>query len=378
MDKHNRSFYFDSAKRIIIKLGSNILTEKNGLNIQIIRAIAREICFLDEKGIEVILVSSGAMASGLRKMDFDKRPEETPQRQALAAIGQSGLMSEYENAFGLFNKKVAQVLLTSDGLSDRERYLNARNTLGTLLSWKVVTIINENDTVSVKSIQFGDNDNLAAMITLLMDADILICLTDIDGLFNADPRTNPDAVMIHTIEKINKDIKSYAGTIPGELGLGGMISKIHAAKKVTSAGVPMIIANGKSKNILNQLFSGKDVGTFFMPQQKIITNRKRWIGYSIKPEGEIVIDDGAAKAVLKNGKSLLPGGIIKVGKKFSKGSPVHVINQNSEVLGVGLVNYDSKDVAKIKGLKSFQIKNVLGDKPYDEVIHRNNLTITKT
>ncbi len=375
---HNmRKNYLDSAKRIIIKLGSNVLAEKNGLDINLIRSITRQVCMLMEKGIEIILVSSGAMASGLKKLGLKKRPTETPKRQAIAAIGQAGLMFEYENAFALYDKKVAQILLTSDGLSDRKRFLNARNTLHTLLSWNVLPIINENDTVSVRSIQFGDNDNLAALITLIMDADILISLTDIDGLFDKNPKTDSDAVMIKQVEKIKKDIENCASAIPGELGSGGMISKINAAKKVTSAGIPMIIANGKKENILTRIFSGEDVGTFFMPCEKTIKNRKRWIGYSIKPEGEITIDDGAVKAVLERGKSLLPSGITKVAQKFYKGSSVKIIDKNEDTIGIGLVNYDSEDIIKIKGLKSSQIKNVLGDKPYDEVIHRDNLTIIK-
>jgi glutamate 5-kinase len=377
-DQNTRKFYFNAAKRIIVKLGSNVIAEKNGLNIELIRSITRQICFLmEEKGVEIIIVSSGAMASGLKKMGLKKRPDETQKRQAIAAIGQAGLMFEYENAFGLYNKKVAQILLTGDGLSDRKRYLNARNTLHTLLSWKVIPIINENDTVAVKSIQFGDNDNLSALITLIMDADMLINLTDIDGLFNKNPKINSDAVMMRKVKTIRKDIENCASEVPGELGSGGMTSKINAAKKVTSAGIPMIIANGKKENILTQLFSGEDIGTFFIPCEKTIKNRKRWIGYSIKPEGEIVIDDGASKAILERGKSLLPSGIIEVRKIFSKGSPVKIINKNKQIIGIGLVNYDSGEIIKIKGVNSSQIKNILGDKPYDEVIHRDNLTITK-
>mmetsp|Transcript_18474 Transcript_18474/g.8619 ORF Transcript_18474/g.8619 Transcript_18474/m.8619 type:complete len:384 (+) Transcript_18474:912-2063(+) len=374
MDKDIR-FYFDSAKRIVVKIGSNVLTIESGLNLKVIESITQQICLLLDKGLEVILVSSGAMASGIKKLGLAKRPEELPKRQAAAAIGQSGLMAEYENAFGLYGKKVAQILLTSDGLSERKRYLNARNTLHTLLSWDVIPIINENDTVAVESIRFGDNDNLAVMIALLVDADILINLTDIDGLFNKDPRTNSDAVMIKRVSVIKEDIEQYASSIPGTLGLGGMLSKIHAAKKVTSAGIPMLIANGRQPDILLDLFYGKNHGTFFIPKQEKITNRKCWIGYSIKPEGNIIIDDGAVEALLKKGKSLLPSGIVDANGKFYVGSPVQLVNKDSDILGVGLVNYSLEDILKIKGLKSSRIKDILGDKPYDEVVHRNNLTI---
>jgi glutamate 5-kinase len=294
----------------------------------------------------------------------------------VAAVGQAGLMMEYEKAFGRYNLKVAQILLTSEDLSNRKRYLNARNTLNTLLSWHVVPIINENDTVWVEEIKLGDNDNLAAMITLLMDADILINLTDIDGLFTRDPRIYPDAELIAAVTRITKNTEKFAGDIPGALGTGGMISKIRAARKVNSAGVPMVIAKGDKPNILLKLFSGQKHGTFFIPQKQRLTSRKCWIAYSLKPKGIIKIDDGAEKAILKNGKSLLPSGIIAVNNDFGVGAAVEFQNQNSESLGIGLVNYSSSDIEKIKGLKSNRIKQVLGHKSYDEVIHRDNLAIT--
>jgi len=372
----NNKLSFGRAKRIVIKVGSNVLTEDNGLNLKAMRSISRQIGKLIESGLEVILVSSGAMASGIKKIGLPGRPEELPKRQAAAAVGQAGLMMEYEKAFARHHLKVAQILLTSEDLSNRKRYLNARNTLNTLLSWRVVPIINENDTVWVEEIKLGDNDNLAAMITLLMDADLLINLTDIDGLFTRDPRVYPDAEMIATVTRINKDTEKYAGDIPGALGTGGMISKIKAARKVNSAGVPMIIAKGDKPNILLKLFAGQQHGTFFLPQKQRLTSRKCWIAYSLKPKGAIQIDDGAVKAILKNGKSLLPSGIIAVKKDFGVGEAVEFQNQRNETLGVGLVNYSSEDIEKIKGLKSNRIKQVLGHKSYDEVIHRDNLAIT--
>ncbi len=294
----------------------------------------------------------------------------------MAAVGQAGLMMEYEKAFGRHNLKVAQILLTSEDLSNRKRYLNARNTLNTLLSWRVVPIINENDTVWVEEIKLGDNDNLAAMITLLMDADLLINLTDIDGLFTRDPRVYPDAELIDAVSRINKDTEKYAGEIPGALGTGGMISKIKAARKVNSAGVPMIIAKGDKPNILLKLFAGQKHGTYFIPQTQRLASRKCWIAYSLKPKGTIQIDEGAVKAILTNGKSLLPSGIIAVKSNFGVGAAVKFQNQRNESLGIGLVNYSSADIDKIKGLKSNRIKQVLGHKSYDEVIHRDNLAIT--
>jgi len=374
--KNNRKPGFDRVKRMVIKIGSNVLTENNGLNLTAIRSITRQICRLIDAGLEVILVSSGAMASGVKKVGLTKRPDELPQRQAVAAVGQAGLIMEYEKAFSRYHKKAAQILLTSEDLSNRKRYLNARNTLYTLLSWQVVPIINENDTVSVEEIELGDNDNLAAMITLLMDADILINLTDIEGLYNKDPRTYHDAELIPIVAAITKSTEKYATEIPGALGTGGMISKIRAARKVNSAGVPMVIARGDKPNILLKLFSGKAHGTFFVPKKEKLASRKCWIAFSLKPHGALKIDDGAVNAILKNGKSLLPSGIVAVEKDFSIGAPVAFKNQKNEILGIGLANYSAADIRKIMGLKSKQIKAVLGHKVYDEVIHRDNLAIT--
>ncbi len=367
---------FESVKRVVVKVGSNVLTEDNGLNLKAIRSITRQIGKLIQGGLEVLLVSSGAMASGIKKIGLGARPDELPKRQAVAAVGQAGLMMEYEKAFARQHLKVAQILLTSEDLSNRKRYLNARNTLNTLLAWGVVPIINENDTVWIEEIKLGDNDNLAAMITLLMDADVLINLTDIDGLFSRDPRVHPDAELIRTVTRINQEIERYAGDIPGALGTGGMISKIHAARKVNSAGVPMIIAKGDKPNVLLKLFSGKQLGTFFIPRKQRLTSRKCWIAYSLKPRGVIQIDDGAARAILQNGKSLLPSGIIEVISDFGVGAPVKFKDRGDQTLGIGLVNYSSADIDRIKGLKSSRIKQVLGHKSYDEVIHRDNLAIT--
>jgi len=373
---NNRKFGLGRAKRVVVKIGSNVLTQNNGLNLKAIQSITRQICRLIDDGREVILVSSGAMASGVKKVGLSKRPDELPKRQAVAAVGQAGLIMEYEKSFGRFHKKVAQILLTSEDLSSRKRYLNARNTLYTLLGWQVVPIINENDTVSVEEIKLGDNDNLAAMITLLMEADILINLTDIEGLFNKDPRIHHDAELIPMVTTITKSTEQYASEIPGALGTGGMISKIRAARKVNSAGVPMVIAKGDEPNILIKLFSDGAHGTFFVPRKEKLASRKCWIAFSLKPQGAVKIDDGAANAILKNGKSLLPSGIVAVEADFNIGAAVEFKNRKNEILGIGLANYSAADIRKIMGLKSKQIKAVLGYKAYDEVIHRGNLAIT--
>jgi len=372
-----RKICFKDAKRIVVKIGSGVLTEDNGLNLKALKSISRQICQLADRGLEIILVSSGAMASGIKKIGLSKRPDEIPKRQAIAAVGQAGLIMEYEKSFARYNKKVAQILLTGDDLVNRKRYLNARNTLCTLLSWQVIPIINENDTVVVEEIKFGDNDNLAAMITLLMDADILINLTDIDGLYNRDPRKDQDAELISVVTTIKKEIEKYASDIPGALGTGGMLSKIIAAKKVTAAGIPMLIAGGEKHDILIKLFAGKEHGTFFIPKKEKLANRKCWIAFTLKPKGTMIIDDGAAAAILKNGKSLLPSGIVRVDGEFSVGAAVEFRRKsNDEILGTGLVNYCASDIRKIMGLKSGKIKKCLGHKSYDEVIHRDNLAIT--
>ncbi len=353
-----------------------MLTGPDGLDLLVIESLSDQINRLFQKGIEVLLVSSGAMASGQKKIGLSRRPDEIPKRQAMAAVGQAGLMLAYENAFSKYGRKVAQVLLTSDDLSgSRRRYLNARNTLYTLLSWRVLPIVNENDTVVVEEIKFGDNDNLSALITLMMNADLLINLTDIDGLFTADPRTRSDAELIAEVSNINRSIEKIAGDIPGALGTGGMMTKIQAARKVTTAGVPMVIANGRAPDILENLFHDKGRGTFFVPAKDKLSNRKCWIGFTVKPKGGIKIDNGAILAIREKGKSLLAGGIIDVSGEFGVGAPVELTDREDRRLAVGLVNYSAGDLKKIMGCNTAQIKERLGHKPYDEVIHRDNLTV---
>jgi len=369
--------YLNGARRVVIKVGSNVLTTKNGLNLNLISSLSRQISNLMDRGLELIFVSSGAMASGIKKLGLPGRPEEIPKRQAVAAVGQAGLIMEYEKAFERFNIKVAQILLTSEDLNHRRRYLNSRNTINTLLSWKVIPIINENDTIMVEEIKLGDNDNLSAMITLLMDAQLLINLTDIDGLYDCDPRKYPDAKLLPIVSTIGKDIVKIAGDIPGKLGTGGMLSKVQAARKVTTAGIPMVIANGEAPDILLRLFEGESHGTFFVPKKEKLASRKCWIAFTLKPKGILRIDAGAAEAILKKGKSLLPSGITDVEGEFGVGASVCFATQEQEPFGCGLVNYSSLEIRKIRGLKSNRIKEILGNKPYDEVIHRDNLVITR-
>jgi len=373
MDRYN---FATQAKRLVVKVGSNVLTAAHGLNLPLIYALSKQISQLMTDGREVMLVTSGAMASGQKKIGLSRRPDEIPKRQAVAAVGQAGLIREYEKAFGVYDIKVAQILLTGDDLrSSRQRYLNARNTLNTLLSWKIIPIINENDTVVVEEIKFGDNDNLSAMIALLMNADILINLTDINGLYTGDPRQNANVDLIEQIEIIDKSIEKIAGHTPGALGTGGMLSKIKAAVKVTNAGIPMIIANGLTSDILLKLVAGENLGTFFLPAKEKLSSKKCWIGYNVKPKGVLRIDDGAAKAILERGTSLLPGGIKDVQGSFGVGDAVELMDMRDTRIAIGLANYSAADIRKIAGCQTDRIEECLGQKLYDEVIHRDNLTV---
>jgi len=376
MGNISRSDLLRPVKRVVIKVGSGVLTGKNGLNMAVIRGLTTNICELRKRKIEVILVSSGAIASGLKKIGLSKRPQSISQQQAMAAIGQSSLMMAYEKAFGRLGQKVAQILITRDDLTHRRRYLNARNTLFTLLSWKVIPIINENDTVVVDEIKFGDNDNLSAMVTNLTESHLLVNLTNIDGLFDKVPHTNNDARLIKVIEKVDQKVAKYATSIPGFLGKGGMASKVKAAQKVALGGVPTIIANGLKSNILKQIFKGEEIGTLFLPEEVPISSRKQWILFTRSPKGEIVIDRGAEVAIVEHGKSLLPSGIKETRGKFSLGDSVVLISESGKQIAVGMVNYPAYDIKKIMGIKTSEIEPRLGFKYDDEVIHRDNLVLS--
>lgn len=363
------------VRRIVVKVGSAVLTTEDGLNRVVIENLSAELSRFKREKFDMVLVSSGAIASGRKKVGLSVRPGSIPEKQAAAAVGQSGLILAYEEAFERYGDKVAQILLTREDLSNRKRYLNARNTIFTLLNWGIIPIINENDTVAVEEIKFGDNDILAALIASLVGADLLVCLTDIDALYDSDPRSNPQARKLSRIDNITSQIEKMASGIPGSMGCGGMLSKVKAAKMVSAQGIPTIIANGKVPYILEKLFAGEDCGTFFQPQGQRMTSRKYWIAFTLKPEGVLVVDDGAKKAILARGKSLLPSGITEIKGHFNVGAPVHCVDQAGTVFAAGLVNYASADIEKIKGCKTQELASILGHKDYDEVIHRDNLVI---
>lgn len=354
-----------------------MLAGRRGLDLGVINRLCDEISMLREQGRQVVIVSSGAIASGIRKVGLREMPKTIPQKQAAAAVGQGSLIQAYEEAFSHYDLRVAQILLTSDDLTNRRRYLNARHTLQTLLEWGIIPIVNENDTVVVDEIKFGDNDNLSALMAQLIEADLLVALTDMDGLYDSDPRQSHEAKVIPVIHRIDRQVEGFAGHRPGGLGTGGMPSKLMAAKKVTAAGVPMIIGNGRKRYVLKQIFDGEEVGTLFLPAQRRLPSKKQWIAHTLKPQGEVILDAGAAKALKLRGKSLLPTGIVAVRGRFELGAPVRCLSSEEEVIGIGLVNYGAEEIKKIMGVRSNRIEEVLGYKHSDEVIHRDNFVLSE-
>ena len=363
-------------KRIVVKIGSNILTDaKEGLDTRRVNLIAKDIACLADLGYEVVVVSSGAIAAGMKKLGLKEKPKEVKLKQASAAIGQSSLMWAYEKSFSEFHKKVAQVLLTRDDFSDRRRYINSRNTLMTLLAYGVIPIINENDTVSTEEIKFGDNDNLAALVASLIEAERLIILSDVDGLYSDDPRVCPDAKIIEYVEEITPELEAKAKG-PGSLvGTGGMYSKLLATKKALNHGVTVNIINGRKEGLLCSLLKGKHSGTLFKPKEEKLSSRKGWIAYSSRAKGNIIIDDGAVKAIIQGGKSLLPSGVVSVEGEFDIGDSVYCLDAKRNRIAKGLTNYSFSEVERIKGKKTSEIEKVLGYKYSDEVIHRDNLAL---
>ena len=370
-----RQKYLDAARRVVVKVGSALLTSQEGIDRTALANIAETVFALCESGREVILVSSGAVAAGKQRLGGMGQNIGLKEKQAVAAVGQSSLMRSYEDTFNRYDKKVAQILLTHSDFAKRDRYLNVRNTIFTLLSWNVLPVINENDTVSVQELRFGDNDTLGAMVTNLIEADIFVCLTDVDGLYSGNPATDPEAQLVCSVARVDKAVEKMAGNVVGALGTGGMRSKILAAKMASARGVCSFIGSGRTPGILQKLFAGEPVGSFFLPQEEKMQSRKHWIAYTLRPKGSIVLDDGACRAVVKNGKSLLPSGIVAVQGKFSIGDPVQCLDGKGKSIASGLVNYSSAAIAKIKGVQTSEIEKALGYKDSDEVIHRDNLVL---
>jgi glutamate 5-kinase len=376
MNLSARKEILNGIRRVVIKIGSTVLTTKAGLDEESFLRLARDISHLIKRGYEVIIVSSGAIAVGMKKLGLKNKPVAIPEKQATAAIGQPALMQYYEKSFSRFKNRVAQILLTRADLANRTRFLNAKNTIFTLLRHKVVPIINENDTVFVEEIKLGDNDNLSAMVTTLAEADLLILLTDIDGFYRCNPKDMPaDSKPISIVKKIDSDVEKCALDTSSTEGTGGMITKIQAAKKTAHHGAATIIANGKAPNVLRDIFDGADIGTVFMRMKDRIKGRKHWIAYTLKPHGRLTIDDGGVRAIVEKKKSLLPSGVLNVSGKFAAGSSVSLVTQSDDEFARGLANYNSDELELIKGLNTKDITKVLGYKYFDEVIHRDDLIV---
>ena len=371
-----RRKYVRPAKRVVVKIGSRILSSERGLHARRIGRLVRELAGLNDQGKKLVIVSSGAIASGMSRLGLTKRPTDLPQEQALAAVGQIRLMALYENSFAGYQKQVAQVLLTHEDLANRKRYLNAKHTLKTLLDWNIIPIVNENDTVAVDEMKFGDNDQLSALVATLMEMDLLVILSDVDGLFDRDPRSNEDARLVPVVTDLAAAKKAAQDTRPSDLGRGGMFSKLCAAEQASHAGIPTIIANGREREVLSGLFDGtRESGTLVLPEENRLTSRKHWILYNLTPSGEVIVDNGACAAVTVKGKSLLPSGVREIRGSFGAGDCVRCVDDTGREFARGLVNYSAQELRKIKGSHSGKIEAILGYKAYDEIIHRDDLVV---
>lgn len=373
--QEQRTQVLANAKRILIKVGSAVLTSAEGLDQRVITRLADQIAALHDRGLDVVLVSSGAVAAGRGVLSRLHLDAHLPEKQAASAIGQSRLMHAYDEAFERFDKVTAQILLTKDDLRSRTRFLNARHTFQTLLSWRAIPIVNENDSVAVQELQFGDNDSLASLLLNMVEADLFVNLTSARGVFEDNPDDNPAASCLQCIP----DILSMD---PGKLcrgktgaGSGGMYSKLLAARRAAQLGVPTLIVSGKEKFSLEKVFDGEMLGTWVVPQTKSISSRKFWLAYNQEPDGAITVDPGAARALEQGGKSLLPAGIAGVEGQFGIGALVRIVDQTGRSLGVGLTNYKAAEIRRIKGKKTSEIVGIIGQCPYPEVIHRDNLLL---
>jgi len=367
------------VEKVVIKVGSAVLTDSHGLDRSIVYDLCSQMAALTRDGRQVIIVSSGAVSAGMGKMPDKASPRTVPEKQALAAIGQGLLMRIYEEAFESYDLKVAQVLLTRDGLVPRRRYVNAKNTIKTLMDWRVIPIINENDTVATEELQFTDNDALSGLVVNLAEADILVCLSDIDGLYDKDPRYYEDAVKIDVVERVDDKVLASAGDEPGRAGRGGMKSKLKTAHMVTSCGLPMVVAGGRTPKVLERLFAGESLGTFFLPgRHKKIYGRRPWIAFALERKGAVRIDPGAVTALIENGRSLLPVGVTEVSGQFEQGDCIVCKDMYGREVAIGLTNYSAEELRKITGCQSSDIGSLIDrDSLKEEVIHRDNMITLK-
>lgn len=360
-------------KTIVVKVGSNIITSDKGLNDRRMESIAKAVSSIHEMGYSVAVVSSGAIAAGKRKLDLKGRSFDIKLKQATAAVGQSSLIRFYERRFAQFNKMVAQILITQDAFDDRRRYINAKNTILSLFSFGIIPIINENDTVAVDEIKFGDNDRLASLVAGMLNAERFFILSDVDGLYSDDPKKNKNAELIGEVDEINDDIMKLAKVTTSSVGTGGMYSKVLSAKHASENGVTVNILSGKRPGNMVSILEGKQYGTLIKAKERKLSSRKGWIAHGIKSKGNVVLDKGAVEALSKRGKSLLPSGIVNVTGEFDTGDAVTCVDKNGNKIAKGLTNYSSSEILKIKGKKTSEIEKQLGYRYSDEVIHRDNL-----
>lgn len=374
---HPRKALLENARRILVKVGSAVLTHEDGLNREAMIRLAGQLSRLHDRGIDIILVSSGAVAAGRKRMrdrlnEAIHTEDDLPARQAASAIGQGRLMHDYDEAFGWFGKTTAQILITRDGLKHRDRFLNARNTLERLLSWRVIPIVNENDTVAVQELEFGDNDTLGAMTLGLVGADIFVNLTSADGVFDKNPDIHPDAKNLPVIEDVAAlDIETMCDG-KTSVGSGGMYSKLRAARRAAQLGVPTLIVSGKGEFSMEEAFEDDTHGTLILPDDHTVSSKKFWMAYHDDPSGTITVDAGARRALVEGGKSLLPAGIKSVTGCFDRGELVQIV-ENGTILGVGLSNYSSDELTRMAGKQTTEITDTVGPLPFPEAIHRDNM-----
>lgn len=366
-----------TAQTVVVKIGTRPLTHDNGtLNLERIEQLAAQIHSLLDGRRKVVLVSSGAVSAGMGQLGLSRRPTDLAHLQAIAAIGQAALVQAYDRALRPHGRHAAQVLLIADDLHHRTRYLNVRNTLITLLELGAVPIINENDTVSVEELQttFGDNDRLAALVSDLLGAQLLVILSDVAGLYDRDPQL-PDAQVIPTVTRITPQILGLVNDTATLRSKGGMMSKLMAARMATSGGQNVVIASGTQPDVLSRIFRGELVGTLFLAGDRASTARKRWIAFGARPRGAVQLDDGACRALCRQGRSLLAAGIVAVEGDFAKGDIISLLAGDGREFARGLTNYPAHELRRIKGLRTGEIAEVLGHRPYDEVVHRDNLAM---
>jgi len=372
--KHSKMEALKKAKRIVVKAGSAVLTTGMGVDMGVVQSLAKDMAALHKQGADILLVTSGAVAAG-RGVIRQAALEELPDRQAASAIGQSRLMHAYDEAFGAQGIVSAQLLLTREDLESRERYLNVRNTLRTLLGWRCLPVVNENDTVAVQELVYGDNDCLSSLLVGVVEADLFVNLTSAKGVYSENPAENAGAVCHDCLDAIGSLDLEHMCRGKTVSGTGGMHSKLLAAKRVAQLGVPTLIVSGREPDRLSRVFAGEDLGTWIPAEARPISKRKYWLAYTSEPRGGLWIDQGAAQALRAGGKSLLPAGIVRVEGEFEKGSTVRILDFQGQTVGVGLVNYDCEDLKKIMGLKSGRIGQVLGQAPYQEAVHRDNMVL---